>query len=78
MNTVCVYGCSFSEPFQLEPGGPEWDHQGDRVVKADYWGTHLARQLGLNLVTRSSSGMGLNHILDQISVTWQNMQQLYH
>jgi hypothetical protein len=70
MNTVWVYGCSFSEPFQLESGGPEWDHQGDRIIKADYWGTHLAKRLGLNLVTRSSSGIGLNHIMDQIAGTW--------
>ena len=70
MNTVWVYGCSFSEPFQLESGGPEWDQLGDRALKADYWGTHLADKLGMNLVTRSLSGVGLNHILNQIADTW--------
>jgi hypothetical protein len=71
MNTVWVYGCSFSEPFQLEHGGAIIDQQGDRVLKADYWGTHLASRLGMQLVTRSVSGVGLNHILDQIADTWQ-------
>lgn len=70
MNTVWVYGCSFSEPFQLEPTGPVWDSQGDRVLSADYWGTHLADKLCMQLVTRSLSGIGLNHILDQVSETW--------
>ena len=71
MNTVWVYGCSFSEPFQLESGGARIDQQGDRIISADYWGTILARRLGWNLVTRSVSGVGLNHILDQIADTWQ-------
>lgn len=71
MNTVWVYGCSFSEPFQLESGGPEWNQLGDRVLRADYWGTHLADKLSMNLVTRSLSGVGLNYILNQVSETWQ-------
>ena len=61
MNKLWIYGCSFSEPFQLENGGPVWDND-NRVLSADYWGTHLAKKLNLECVTRSMSGIGWNYI----------------
>lgn len=61
-----VYGCSFSEPFQLQPGGAEWDEHGYRIIYVDYWGTHLAKKLGARCITRSLSGVGWNYITEQI------------
>ena len=66
MNKLWVYGCSFSEPFQLEQGGPQWDSDNNRILKADYWGTYLAKKLNLECVTRSMSGIGWNYIVHQI------------
>jgi hypothetical protein len=68
-----VYGCSFSEPFGLSLGGAEWDQRGSRILTADYWGTHLARLLGAECMTRSISGVGWNYINDRIDediLTW--------
>jgi hypothetical protein len=61
-----VYGCSFSEPFQIERGGAEWDEQGYRKLRADYWGTHLANKLNAECITRSLSGIGWNYITEKI------------
>ena len=66
MNNLWIYGCSFSEPFQLEQCGPVWDNRGNRIIKTDYWGTHLAKKLNLECVTRSKSGIGWNYISHQI------------
>jgi len=66
MNKLWVYGCSFSEPFGIEQGGPEYDEQGYRKLKAEYWGTILADKLKLRCITRSESGVGWNHITDKI------------
>ena len=66
MNKLWIYGCSFSEPFQLEQHGPQWDSDNVRIVRTSYWGTHLADYLGLSCVTRSMSGIGLNYIVRQI------------
>lgn len=62
MKRLWVYGCSFSEPFGIESGGPEWDETGHRKFKADYWATHLAAKLGLELKAKSTAGIGWNHI----------------
>ena len=66
MNKLWVYGCSFSEPFGLEYDGPAYNDQGYRKLKAEYWGTHLADKLNLECITRSKSGIGWNHITEQI------------
>lgn len=66
MNKLWVYGCSFSEPFGLEQGGPEFNELGYRKLKADYWGTHLAAKLNLECITRSISGVGWNYIVNTI------------
>jgi hypothetical protein len=68
-----VYGCSFSEPFQIEQGGARWDEHGYRIISADYWGTHLANKLNATCITRSLSGIGWNYITEQIDqdiLTW--------
>ena len=61
-----VYGCSFSEPFQIEPGGAQWDDLGYRILSTDYWGTHLADKLNAECITRSLSGIGWNYITEKI------------
>lgn len=74
MNNLWVYGCSFSEPFQLEyneegkVSGPGFDpiDNRKRILRADYWGTHLAKKLDMNCITRSTTGQGLNQIIFQI------------
>jgi len=67
MNKLYVYGCSFSEPFQIEQGGPEFDSNGFRNLKGfDYWGTHLANKLNLECRTKSLSGIGWNYINNRI------------
>jgi hypothetical protein len=74
MNKLWVYGCSFSEPFQLEYNdegkvtGPTYDpiDNRKRILRADYWGTHLAKKLGMDLITRSMAGQGLNQHIFQI------------
>lgn len=74
MANLWIYGCSFSEPFGLEQGGPEFDINGHRKLKAEFWGTHLARKLNLTCITRSLSGIGLNYIINQIehdARSWQ-------
>lgn len=68
MNKLWVYGCSFSEPFQLEKSGSVWDNDNNRIISTDYWGTHLAEYLGLDCITRSKSGIGLNYIARQIEM----------
>jgi hypothetical protein len=73
MNKLWVYGCSFSEPFQLEyndngtVSGPLFEEDGrTRILRADYWGTYLAKKLGMTCVTRAYAGQGLNQIIFQI------------
>ena len=66
MNKLWIYGCSFSEPFQIEdPKNPEVYPTNDesfRNLTSDYWGTHLSKKMGMECVTRSLSGVGLNYI----------------
>jgi len=66
MNKIYVYGCSFSEPFQIEQGGPQWNERGYRILRADYWGTHLAKKFNMGCITRSLSGVSWNYITEQI------------
>lgn len=73
MNSLWIYGCSFSEPFGLEGQGPVFDEQGYRILAADYWGTHLAAKLNLKCKTKSISGVGWNYIseaVDQDILKW--------
>lgn len=66
MNKLWIYGCSFSEPFGLEGGGPTFDDTGARKLRADFWGTHLASKLNLTCITKSLSGVGWNYITEEI------------
>jgi hypothetical protein len=74
MNKLYVYGCSFSEPFQIEQGGAEFDELGFRNHKGyNYWGTYLASKLNLECRTKSLSGIGWNYIsnrIDEDILTW--------
>lgn len=79
MQTIWVYGCSFSEPFQLEGKDKngdylpvERDNNGNRILKADYWGSILARNLGFEVRTRSWAGCGWNKIQSEIQKTWMS------
>jgi hypothetical protein len=67
MTTLWVYGCSFSEPFGIMPGGADFHNDGSRNFHDyDFWGTHLARRLGVECKTKSLSGIGWNYINDRI------------
>lgn len=68
MSKLWVYGCSFSEPFQIETEDHVFDDAGYRILKADYWGTHLAKKLNLECHTKSLSGIGWNYIVHQIDL----------
>jgi hypothetical protein len=75
MNTLWVYGCSFSEPFGLVPGGVTTinEDKSRNLHGTDYWGTHLANKLNLKCITKSCAGVGLNYINDRIDediMTW--------
>jgi hypothetical protein len=70
---IWVYGCSFSEPFGLLTSGPRWDERGARILDAEYWGTHLAKKMNAECMTRSIAGVGWNYINDRIDediLTW--------
>lgn len=74
MNSLWIYGCSFSEPFGLEGRGPEFDAEGCRILAADFWGTHLADKLNLKCRAKSISGVGWNYIseaVDRDILKWQ-------
>jgi hypothetical protein len=71
MNTLWVYGCSFSEPFGLLPISKIATilEDGSRnFLDIDYWGSHLARKLNLNIITKSISGVGWNYINNRIDL----------
>ena len=71
MKTLWIYGCSFSEPFGLlpVPNVLSLDKDGTRNFSGvDYWGTHLAKKLNLNCITKSLSGIGWNYINHQIDL----------
>lgn len=75
MTTLWVYGCSFSEPFGIMPGGADFYDDGIRNFHGyDFWGTHLASRLGVECKTKSLSGIGWNYINDRIDediLKWQ-------
>lgn len=67
MKTLWVYGCSFSEPFGLLKGGAKFLPDGSRDFGGvEFWGTHLARLLGVTCKTKSLSGVGWNYINDKV------------
>lgn len=71
MNTLWVYGCSFSEPFGLTyPSTSNWIlEDGTRNFgDVDYWGTHLSRKLGMKHICKSLSGIGWNYISHRIEL----------
>ena len=67
MNTLWVYGCSFSEPFGLFPDdGIVNDDKSRNFYGIDYWGTNLANKLNLKCITKSCSGVSWNYINERI------------
>lgn len=67
MTTLWIYGCSFSEPFGIMPGGAEFFEDRSRNFHGyDFWGTHLAKMLDAECKTKSLSGIGWNYINDRI------------
>jgi hypothetical protein len=73
MNTLWVYGCSFSEPFGLLPISNNATtivmEDGSRnFLGVDYWGSILAKKLNLNIITKSISGVGWNYINHRIDL----------
>lgn len=77
MNSIWVYGCSFSEPFGLLPinDGQSILENGLRdFFGVDYWGTHLSKKMGYNCISKGLSGIGWNyitHLIDNDILKWQ-------
>jgi hypothetical protein len=74
MKKLWVYGCSFSEPFGLFPGGAiiNKDYSRD-FYDTKYWGTYLAEKLNLECITKSCAGISWNYInerIDEDIMTW--------
>lgn len=61
-----VYGCSFSEPFNLIPKCRFYPDGSRDLMGVDYWGTYLGTLLNLECKTRSISGVGWNYITENI------------
>ncbi len=72
MKYLWIYGCSFSEPFGIETGGPGFDRNGHRIFREKFWGTHLADMLNFSLKCKSISGVGWNYINDKIDEDFGN------
>jgi hypothetical protein len=73
MNSIWVYGCSFSEPFGIcTNSGINLD--GTRFFEgAQYWGNYLSYKLNMNLKTRSLAGIGwnyINNVIDEDILKW--------
>jgi len=69
MTKLWVYGCSFSEPFGLVPNGLPTINEEDKsrnFHNVDYWGTHLAKKLNVECISKSCAGVGWNYINDRI------------
>jgi hypothetical protein len=67
MKKLWVYGCSFSEPFGLFPGGAIIHEDFSRDFSGtEYWGTHLAKKLDLECITKSCAGVSWNYINERI------------
>jgi hypothetical protein len=69
MTKLWVYGCSFSEPFGLFPNGLVTINEQDKSRDfhgTDYWGTHLAKKLNVECISKSCAGVGWNYINDRI------------
>jgi len=72
MRKLWVYGCSFSEPFGLLPTELPSDTilpDGTRnFFGTEYWGTHLAKKLKIDCVSKGLGGMGWNYISHHIDL----------
>lgn len=72
MRKLWVYGCSFSEPFGLLPSelpGNTVLPDGNRnFFGTEYWGTHLAKKLEVECISKGLSGIGCNYILHQVDL----------
>jgi hypothetical protein len=67
MKKLWVYGCSFSEPFGLFTGGTIINDDYSRSFHGtEYWGTHLAKKLNLECITKSCAGVSWNYINERI------------
>ena len=75
-NKLWVYGCSFSEPFGLEQDQPFLfnDDFSRNWNGVDYWGSHLAEKLNVQLISKGCSGVGFAYINDRIDediIKWE-------
>ena len=71
MNTLWVYGCSFSEPFGLLPPSDRTLllEDGSRdFLNVDYWGSYVAKKLNYNCISKGLSGIGWNYINHRIDL----------
>lgn len=71
MKNLWVYGCSFSEPFGLLPISDKTTFLEDGLrdfLGVDYWGTHLAKKLGYNCISKSLSAIGWNYISHHVDM----------
>lgn len=72
MRKLWVYGCSFSEPFGLLPKElPSNSILSDgtrNFFGTEYWGTHLAKKLGIECVSKGLGGIGWNYISHQVDL----------
>jgi hypothetical protein len=72
MRKLWVDGCSFCEPFGLLPT----DLPGNTILPdgnrnffgVEYWGTHLAKKLGVECVSKGLGGIGWNYIYHQVDL----------
>ena len=66
MNSIWVYGCSWSEPYGLYEEGV-MNPDGLRYYDGEiYWGDHLANKLNMNLKSCSMPGKGRNYHTNKI------------
>ena len=66
MSKLWIYGCSFSEPFGLGGEAIVYKDGTREFCGAEYWGTHLANKLNVEVINKALSGIGWNYIVTQI------------
>lgn len=76
MKNLWIYGCSFSEPFGLMPISDEktvLENGYRNFLGVDYWGSHLSKKLGYNIISKGLSGIAWNYIsfhIDMDTLQW--------
>lgn len=67
MSRLWIYGCSFSEPFNLYDDVVYYDEDDVRCFyNLEYWGSYLANKLNMEVINRAFPGMGWNYIVNEI------------